>query len=127
MRKALILVAAVVMATPALAEGMPKHVGECVQSRIAKIENRLEDGTTGKPMPGSGSAVEFVNGGYQVSYEQLPEVDSSRPGDPVRICLVSIPQGCPPGDKRGREYKTTNLRTHRSWTLPDSEHMCGGA
>ncbi len=54
-------------------------------------------------------------------------VDRSRPGDPVRICLVSIPKHCPPGDNRGRTYKTTNLRTHRAWTLPDSEHMCGGA
>jgi hypothetical protein len=24
-------------------------------------------------------------------------------------------------------YKTTNLRTRRSWSLPDAEHMCGGA
>jgi hypothetical protein len=45
----------------------------------------------------------------------------------VRICLVSLPQNCPPGDTRGRIYKTTNLRTRQSWTLPDSEHSCGGA
>jgi hypothetical protein len=24
-------------------------------------------------------------------------------------------------------YTTTNLRTLDSWTLPDSQHMCGGA
>jgi hypothetical protein len=41
--------------------------------------------------------------------------------------LVSIPRHCPKGDNRGRVYRTTNLRTHKSWKLPDSEHMCGGA
>jgi hypothetical protein len=82
---------------------------------------------SGQMTPGSGSAIVFANGGYQVSYEQEAAVDRSRPGDPVRICLVSIPKDCPPGDDRGRVYKTTNLRTHGSWTLPDAEHMCGGA
>ena len=64
---------------------------------------------------------------YGVSYESVPAVDASRPGDPVRTCLVAVPQGCPPGDDRGREYRTTNRRTGRSWTLPDAQHMCGGA
>ena len=112
---------------PAAAAGLPTKVGQCVDTTIKSVGNRLEDGATNKPMPGSGSAISFVNGGYQVSYEQVPAVDSSRPGDPVRMCLASIPQGCPPGDDRGREYKTTNLRTHRSWNLPDAEHSCGGA
>ena len=58
---------------------------------------------------------------------ELVKDGASRPGDVVRVCLVSIPRPCPPGDKRGRVYKTTNLRTHGEWTLPDSEHSCGGA
>jgi hypothetical protein len=37
----------------------------------------------------------------------------------------SIPKDCPPGDDRGREYTTTNLRTDEAWTLPDSQQMCG--
>ena len=128
MRREVIVLAALIAATsPALADGMPKHVGECVETAVSKIGNRLEDGTTGKPIADSGSAVDFANGGYQVAYEQVPEVDNSRPGDRVKICLVSIPKHCPPGDKRGRVYKTTNLRTDGSWTLPDSEHSCGGA
>jgi hypothetical protein len=117
----------ITLASPALAAGMPKYVGQCDGTRVAKIGTRLMDGSTGKPMPGSGSAIDFVNGGYQVSYDQIPAVDGSRPGDPVKICLVSIPKGCPPGDKRGRMYHTTNLRTRGDWTLPDSEHSCGGA
>ena len=116
-----------VFVSPAFAAGMPKHVGECVATTVLKVETRLMDGSNGQAMPGSGSAIEFVNGGYQVGYDQLPAVDGSRPGDPVKVCLVSVPRGCPPGDKRGRTYRTTNLRTHGAWTLSDSEHSCGGA
>jgi hypothetical protein len=124
---AAVLLLAGALALPAAAAGLPTKVGQCVDTTIKSVGNRLEDGATNKPMPGSGSAISFANGGYQVSYEQVAAVDSSRPGDPVRMCLASIPQGCPPGDDRGREYKTTNLRTHRSWNLPDAEHSCGGA
>ncbi|MFI5010747.1 MAG: hypothetical protein ACHQAY_00205 [Hyphomicrobiales bacterium] len=103
------------------AAGLPLRVGECVATRVKTVTSRLEH------MPGTGSAIEFVNGGYQVSYDQVPAVDRSRPGDPVTVCLVSIPKDCPPGDDRGREYRTTNRRTGQSWTLPDAQHMCGGA
>ncbi|SDR51487.1 hypothetical protein SAMN05519103_04324 [Rhizobiales bacterium GAS113] len=103
------------------AANLPRRVGECVETRVKEVANRLEN------TPGSGSAVAFVNGGSQVSYDQVPQVDASRPGDAVTMCLVSIPRGCPPGDQRGRRYRTTNKRTGQSWTLPDAEHMCGGA
>jgi hypothetical protein len=115
------------LAVPAAAAGLPTKVGQCVDTTVKSVEERLEDGATNKPVPGSGSAISFANGGYQVSYEQMPAVDASRAGDPIRLCLASIPKGCPPGDDRGREYKATNLRTHKSWRLPDSEHSCGGA
>ncbi len=118
--------AALALATPAFAEALPKHVGQCADTKVLRVETRLVDGS-GQPVKGSGSAVEFVNGGYQVSYDTIPEVEASRPGDVVRVCLISIPHPCPPGDKRGRVYKTTNQRTKDSWTLPDAEHSCGGA
>jgi hypothetical protein len=118
---------AVALALPAAAADLPTKVGQCVDTIVKSVGERLEDGATNKPVPGSGSAISFANGGSQVSYEQMPAVDSSRAGDPARMCLTAIPQNCPQGDNRGREYKTTNLRTHRSWSLPDSEHACGGA
>lgn len=111
----------------AQATNLPKRVGACMKTTIKSVETRLMDGSTGKPIPGSGSAVSFANGGYQVSYDTVPAIEHSHPGDPVRMCLVSIPRGCPKGDTRGRVYSTTNLRTHKSWRLPDSEHSCGGA
>ncbi|MGH7040463.1 MAG: hypothetical protein ACREE1_20275 [Stellaceae bacterium] len=111
----------------AVAGPLPTRIGQCARTMISKVSQRLEDASTGRLIPGSGSAVNFADGGYQVSYEEVPQINRSRPGDPVRICLVAVPRHCPPGDNRGRMYKTTNLRTQGSWTLPDSEHMCGGA
>ena len=124
------LIAAGALAVPtgiAAADPLPTKIGQCTDTTIADVTTRLEDGVTHKLMPGSGSAVNFANGGYQVSYDTIPAITASRAGDPVRICLVSLPQNCPPGDNRGVTYKTINLRTHATWTLPDSEHMCGGA
>jgi hypothetical protein len=117
----LLAVLSFALCDPARAGGLPTHVGACAKTRIKSIETRLEG------VPDSGSAVTFNNGGYQVSYDTVPAIKHSKAGDPVRMCLVSIPRHCPKGDDRGRVYRTTNLRTHKSWKLPDSEHMCGGA
>jgi hypothetical protein len=121
-----IVPAIIVAAAPPHRSAMPARVGHCARTSVELAETRLVDGDN-RPVPGSGSAIRYANGGYQVSYDQVAAVDASRPGDPIRICLVSIPRHCPPGDRRGRFYKATNLRTGRSWTLSDAEHMCGGA
>jgi hypothetical protein len=106
---------------PAWAGDLPKRVGDCADTAIKSIGTRLEG------VPDSGSAVGFENGGYQVGYDRVPAIEQSRNGDPVRMCLVSLPRNCPKGDDRGRTYRTTDLRTHQSWSLADSTHMCGGA
>lgn len=103
------------------ADPLPTQIGQCSRTTISRIGTRLDG------VAGSGSALRFANSGYQVSYETVPQVSRSRIGDPVRVCLVSIPQDCPPGDSRGRVYHITNLRTEESWQLPDSPHSCGGA
>ena len=121
------MVAILASTGPAVSGSLPERVGQCMTTAIAKIGTRLVDGSSNRPIPGSGSAVSFANDGYQVSYESVTAIEQSRAGDVVTMCLVSIPQGCPPGDTRGRIYKTTNQRTRGSWTLPDSQHSCGGA
>jgi hypothetical protein len=129
-RTVVALIFAASLAAPAMAQPgapMPRHVGQCVVTRVKSVETRLVDGSNNTPIPGSGSAISFVNGGYQVSYDTVPAVEGSRTGDPVRVCLIAVPRHCPRGDDRGRLYRTTNLRTHRAWTLRDAEHMCGGA
>ena len=111
----------------AAAQTLPSREGTCVYTRVARLEQRLQEGANGPFVPGSGSAVVFANRGYQVSYDEVPAVARSHVGDRVLMCLVQIPRPCPPGDARGRWYTTTNLRTMESWTMMDSEHSCGGA
>lgn len=101
---------------PRLAE-----VGECETTTIKLLASRLEG------VPESGSAVTYADGVYGVSYEVEPAVAQSRIGDPVKLCLTTLPQNCPTGDDRGRWYAATNLRTGGKWDLPDAEHSCGGA
>lgn len=100
------------------------RVGQCETTKIDWIGPRLQEVEGELP---SGTTVTFKNGVNQVSYHRELAVLSSRVGDPVRVCLTSIPQGCPPGDPRGRVYQVTNLRTGKLWELSDSSHSCGGA
>jgi uncharacterized protein len=95
--------------------------GACEITRVDDVGPRL----MGKPP--QGTSIGFANGVRQVSYDREAKILRTRIGDPVRVCLVHIPQGCPPGDDRGRIYKATNLRTGGQWRLPDSSHSCGGA
>ena len=111
----------------ALAHGLPKKIGECSVTHIKEITTRLLNAVTGANIPGSGSAIWYRNGAYQVSYNEEDAISRSRVGDRVRMCLVTIPTDCPRGDMRGFRYTTTNLRTGEEWTLPDSQHSCGGA
>ena len=109
---------------PAVAEAAlarPQAIGDCVQTRVVSTGPRLEGA------PDSGSSIQYENGMSQVEYDVLPGIVHARIGDEVRLCLVSVPENCPPGDDRGRIYSATNARTGESWTAPDSQHSCGGA
>ena len=111
-----------------LTRGLPTRIGQCVATQVARITPRLDFGRSPAPEDyDSGTAVEFANGGYQVSYSREDAILASRPGQGSVMCLTSIPRRCPPGDVRGRVYTTTNVATRATWTLPDSQHSCGGA
>ena len=99
----------------------PRVIGACSLTTLKRKTNRFEG------EPDSGSAAEFANGGYQVSYDTVPELERSRNGDPVIYCLAFIPRDCPPHDARGRGNVAANLRTLEAWNLSESEHSCGGA
>ena len=106
---------------------LPTVVGQCDGTTITQIGTRLTDGSTGNPIPGTGSAIWYADGGYQVSYDTVQGIADSQIGDHVNLCLVSIPTNCPIGDNRGRVYQATNLRTGENWEASDAEHSCGGA
>ena len=106
-------------------DGPPTRLATCTTTRVAGIGARLEGEGPGEFS--SGTSVVFANGVRQVSYEREGAVIASRPGDRAVMCLTVIPRACPPNDDRGRYYSVTNLRTGASWSLPDSQHLCGGA
>jgi len=107
------------------ADGLPTEVGQCANTTIKRIGSRFADDINANP--DDGSAVQFANDGWQISYDKEPGLLHAEVGDPVMMCLVELPKDCPPGDDRGKVYTTTDLRTEESWTLPDSQHTCGGA
>ncbi|HLC08489.1 MAG TPA: hypothetical protein VJK06_04325 [Methyloceanibacter sp.] len=112
--------AVIVFASSANAASLPTEVGGCSETTIKEVTTRL--GT-----PDSGTVVQYDNGLIQISYETIAPARRSKVGDKVKVCLVSVPENCPPGDDRGKIYKATNLRTNESWEAPDSQHSCGGA
>jgi uncharacterized protein len=106
---------------------MPTKVGECTLTHIADLMTRI-----GNPLEGAsadeGSQVLLANDGLLVSYEREFGLTASQVGDPVAVCLMSIPRDCPAGDDRGRMYYGVNLaRQMATWALSDSVRMCGGA
>ena len=105
--------------------GLPGRPGQCVTTRVTQVAARLDGDKPGAF--DSGTSISFANRGFQVSYDREEALIASRPGDRVVMCLTIIPRACPPGDDRGRYYTVTNLRTRGSWSLPDSQHLCGGA
>jgi uncharacterized protein len=100
------------------------RVGACERTTVEWIGPRLQQIQGEAP---DGTSIRFDDAVRQVSYYPEPAVLSSHVGDPARVCLIEIPKGCPRGDNRGRVYRVTNLRTRKTWELPDSSHECGGA
>jgi hypothetical protein len=112
---------------PAKNSGPPRmRVGECLETQVQSTSDRF-GGPLSNPPSQDGTSVRFENRLGQVSYQFEAAIARSRAGDRVQICLKSLPRDCPPGDERGKVYRTTNLRTGETWVLPDSQHSCGGA
>ena len=128
----LLLLPALAAPLTASAEPLPQKQGECSRTTVKEVLYRLssmDENGVYIPAAGSGSAISYTNGGYQVSYDIEPAIHRSREDDPIELCLEMIPDcsEAPQGDVRGRIYGARNLRTNESWSLPDSQHSCGGA
>src|SRR3954469_24988544 len=65
----------------------PARPGTCAFTHVRQVTQRLEDGVTHRVIPGSGSAVTFANGLYQVSYDQVRAVNGSPRRGPGWGCL----------------------------------------
>ena len=111
-------------------QNLPKRIGQCSYTSITAITDRFDQKLSPSPPTDGfdpGTKIRYANDVYQFSYEKETAIIRSAIGDKVQICLIEIPKNCPPGDSRGRVYNTKNLRTGEAWSLPDSQHSCGGA
>ena len=106
---------------------LPSAIGQCASTHIKTLTTRLGDDPLETASPDGGSAATFTNDGTAVSYDRDPGLAASKVGEPVEMCLISIPRDCPKNDERGRIYYGIDLAIKGSWALPDSEHLCGGA
>jgi uncharacterized protein len=111
---------------PSRDQALPQKIGDCAITHIAELTTRFGEPLKGAD-PDAGTAIGFSNGGWQVSYDLVYALYDAEIGDPVVMCLVSIPRDCPEGDDRGRTYYGLDARTGGAWSLPDSQHSCGGA
>jgi hypothetical protein len=123
----LVTISAVMIPSPANSAPPPTQVGQCADTFIQRTGTRLVEGAAGTPVPGSGTGVKLTNGIYLVSYDEIPQLRIAQAGDKVKLCLLHIPENCPPGDNRGRIYSLLNYRTNGYVEMPDSQHKCGGA
>lgn len=98
----------------------PTVINSCSSTTIKSVGYRFE----GEPTSGSG--ISLSNGLGSASVEQ-DLYKGFKAGDPVIVCLESIPEGCPPGDDRGKLFKVFNGRTNTMANLVKGYHMCGGA
>ena len=120
MKRTIVTFAALLIFSSAFAGALPTKVGRCTTTSIKEIGTRLDG------VPDSGGSVTYANGGYQVSYDPIPGLKGARKGDRVKLCLTSLPKDCPKGDDRGKTYKATDLRTHKSWEEADWNTCAAG-
>lgn len=122
---------------PAKSSGLPVRPGDCVTTRIVDKNTRFEGVTPGET--GGEISVSLANG-IGLYLTSIPHLSSEAnadaymartldfaKGDKVSLCLISLPEDCPPGDDRGKIYAVNNLKNQMSFTGVDAWHLCGGA
>ena len=88
-----------------------------MRTRVADIA--AEPGST------SPAAIRYRDGVIQAFDSDMLGHVETRPGDPIKLCLVSFTRDCGDDDPLpGRTYATGNLRTGAAWTLPDVRSSC---
>jgi uncharacterized protein YecT (DUF1311 family) len=116
---------------------LPAKLNACAEMTLVNKLTRFEGA---KPGDAGGEVFVEVNSGIGFFIEAiagLPKGEDPdkymfhtqdfKEGDPLTVCLIKIPTGCPPGDNRGRAYSITNSRNKKSFSGYPDWHSCGGA
>jgi hypothetical protein len=111
-----------------VADKPPTRLHECVKTKITGIHPRgWAKGAKGAGPDDyqSGTIIEYSNGVAGVSYDiEETIINTAAVGDSVSLCLVAIPDYCPPGNQLGWVYEGTDQRTGLKWALSNSAHGC---
>jgi hypothetical protein len=95
-------------------------IGDCVRTQVAAIG----------PLPGLSTPVIRYGDGVLQEYDSgMLGQAGTRPGDPIKLCLVAFTRDCGlvfAEEQPGRTYATGNLRTGAAWTSPDIRSSCSG-
>lgn len=101
---------------------------ECLQTVVmgantlfTKEASQARDGSS----TNLGSSIAYVNGGVQNSYEAIPQMQESRVGDKIEICLSNRFTCGVKGKPKHmvRLYAAKNLRTGNNWMAPDDQDI----
>ena len=92
---------------------LPTEIGACVRTRVAQV-GAVQ----------SGPLIAFEDGVVEAFDIGIAGHETTQPGDPAQLCLVSYTRDCRENEQAGRTYATGNLRTGAAWTLPDIRSSC---
>ena len=120
---------------PVVTVSLPPPIADCVETEIAGKFFRLwalddpempaEEYAIGKEI-----VLKLPDGMFLYTEhigDRFLASDVFAVGNPVQLCLVSLPTDCPPGDDRGKEYSLLDRRTGFGGVYVDAWHLCGGA
>lgn len=122
-------------AKPVEAPQLPTPIAECIETEIAGKFFRLWD-LNDPEMPveedaiGKEIVLKLPDGMFLYTEhigDRFLASDNFAVGNPVQLCLVSLPTDCTPGDDRGKEYSLLDRRTGFGGVYVDAWHVCGGA
>ena len=116
-------------------EAPPQTIGACGTATVLSKRFRMapspgDSGYAPSPSPLGKEVLISLNNGIGLYAGDGDAFILSRdfaPGHRVTLCLLSLPQHCPPGDNRGKVYAITDRQTRRSLRGIDAWHLCGGA
>jgi hypothetical protein len=114
---------------------LPTQIGDCVETEIVDKFFRLwapDDPDMPQEEYGIGKEVVLkLPNNFFLYTDLIGDRALASPdyaaGNPVQLCLLSIPTDCPPGDDRGKEYSLLDRKTGYQAVHIDSWHLCGGA
>lgn len=116
---------------------LPQKLKTCTDLVIDEKTTRFEGATPGEAGGEAFVVMQHHIGFFVLSVGGLSANDNAdkymyntkdfAKGDKVKVCLTGVPNDCPPGDDRGKDYSITNYKNGKAFSGTPDWHSCGGA